>query len=512
MSVFRDSSSTAPATLINGRDHGREGRVAVIDVGSSTLRLVVYETPARLPVPIFNEKADCGLGRGLEHTGNLNKEGVARAFSALSRFVHLARSMDVERLDVIATAAVRDAADGLKFAEEIESRFDINVQILSGAEEARLAGLGLLSGIPEADGILGDLGGGSLDLIALDKGQFGANATFPVGHLRLPDAVEGDISRAAGHVDQQLSEHKWLKKARGRTLFAVGGSWRAMARIYIEQTNYPVHIIDGFTLAGSDMRRFAKLISGLSVDSLQQMHSVRGKRIETLAFAAVVMDRLLKVTRPKEIVFSGYGMREGQMLKGLPADIRGQDPLIAGCESLAERSGRFTLSGFEMFKWMTPLFPEEKPDLSRLRYAACLLSDIGWQEHPDYRAEHSFFRALRVPFAGLTHPDRAYLAKAVFIRYKGDPDEEFAAKSVVLMKDGYRRHAKAVGLALRLAHTISGSAPGHIGKTELQLTDGKIALMVSGDEREVLVGEAVERRMKALGKALGHKKFEVREI
>ncbi|MEP0336675.1 MAG: hypothetical protein ABJ388_18655 [Alphaproteobacteria bacterium] len=503
MSLFRDTG-TGDAASKRGLfgDDRAHGRVAVVDIGSSSVRLVVYDTPARLPVPIFNEKSDCGLVRGLAKTGKLNKKGVVRARAALARFIRLAKVMGVERLELVATAAVRDAADGLHFVEEIENTFKVSVQIPSGAEEARLSALGLLIGVPKADGLLGDLGGGSLDLISLDKGQFGANATLPLGHLRLPDAVGGDIRKAAPLIEEQLAQHAWLKDIRGRTLFAVGGSWRVLARIFIEQTHYPVHIIDGFTMGYSDLRHLCQVLSGLGKDSLQQMPIPR-RRIETLPFAALTMDQLLNVARPEKIVFSGFGMREGQMIKGLPKEIRSQDPLVAGCETLAERSGRFTVSGIEMRDWMSPLFPGESARHARLRYVACLLSDIGWTEHPDYRAEHAFFRVLRLPYAGLTHLDRAFLAMAVLVRYNGNPELSYAAPVLHLLDDDDRRIANAVGLALRLGHTVSGSAPDLIGRTTLKPTREKLFLGLPVKDRDVFTGDAVERRLKTLATALG---------
>lgn len=505
MSVLRDNGAGEAASLHVGThpDEFAHGRVAVVDIGSSSVRMVVYDTPARLPVPIFNEKADCGLVRGLAKTGKLNKKGVDRARAALARFIRLANVMEVERLEILATAAVREADDGLKFVEEIEAGFNVSVQILSGAEEARLSALGLLIGVPKADGLLGDLGGGSLDLIGLDKGQFSDNATLPLGHLRLPDAAGGDIRKAAPMVEQYFGEHEWLKNIRGRTLFAVGGSWRVLARIFIEQTKYPIHIIDGFTMSYSDLRHLCQVLSGLSKETMQQMPIPR-RRVETLPFAALAMDRLLNVARPEKIVFSGFGMREGQMIKGLPPEIRTQDPLVAGCETLAERTGRFTLTGAELRDWMSPLFPKETPRHARLRYVACLLSDIGWTEHPDYRAEHAFFRVLRLPYAGLTHLDRAFLAKAVFVRYNGDPETPFAAPVLHLLDDEDRRIANAIGLALRLAHTVSGSAPGLIGRTVLKPSGTKLFLRLPVKDRLVFTGDSVERRLKTLASVLGY--------
>ena len=503
MSLLRDTGTGDGASKSALRaDDQAHGRVAVVDIGSSSVRLVVYDTPARLPVPIFNEKADCGLVRGLAKTGKLNKKGVVRAQAALARFIRLAKVMGVERLELVATAAVRDAADGLHFVEDIENTFKVEVQIPSCAEEARLSALGLLIGVPKADGLLGDLGGGSLDLITLDKGQFGANGTLPLGHLRLPDAVGSDIQKAGPLVEEQFAHHEWLKDIRGRTLFAVGGSWRTLARIFIEQTHYPIHIIDGFTMGYSDLRHLCQVLSGLGKESLHQMPVPR-RRMETLPFAALTMDKLLNIARPEKIVFSGFGMREGQMIKGLPKEIRTQDPLIAGCETLAEKTGRFTLSGTEMRDWMSPLFAEENARYARLRYAACLLSDIGWTEHPDYRAEHAFYRVLRLPYAGMTHMDRAFLAMAVFVRYNGDPEASFAAPVLHLMEESDHRAANAVGLALRLAHTISGSAPGLISRTELKPSGGKLLLRLPTRDRSVFAGDAVERRLKTLASVLG---------
>lgn len=282
----------------------------------------------------------------------------------------------------------------------------------------------------------------------------------------------------------------------------MGGSWRVLARIFIEQTHYPIHIIDGFTMGYSDLRHLCQVLSGLGKESLQNMPIPR-RRIETLPFAAMTMDKLLDIARPEKIVFSGFGMREGQMIKGLPKEIRAQDPLIAGCETLSERGGRFTMAGDEIRDWMAPLFPKENSRHARLRYVACLLSDIGWTEHPDYRAEHAFFRVLRLPYAGLTHLDRAFLAMAVFVRYNGDPEAPFAAPVLHLLDEDDHRIANAVGLALRLAHTVSGSAPGLIGRTALKPAGSELSLRLPVKDRSVFTGDAVERRLKTLASALG---------
>jgi exopolyphosphatase / guanosine-5'-triphosphate,3'-diphosphate pyrophosphatase len=489
--------------LIDGDADG-PGKVAIIDIGSNTLRLVVYDAPLRLPIPMFNEKAQCELGRGLAASGRLNPDGVLLAMDSLSRFINLSHSMGADHLELVATSAVREAVDGPDFVAEIKRRFDLDVKVLSGPEEAKLAAMGLLSGVPQADGLLGDLGGGSLDLIALEKGSFGEQGTLPLGHLRMAEAMEKGQESAAKLIADNLAELSWIKEAKGKTFYAIGGSWRALARIFISQIGHPLHVVDNFTLRRADALRLSKIVAGQSNDSLQRIPGIARRRMETLPAAAMVLEALIRVIEPQSLTFSGFGMREGQLLEILPDKLREQDTLIDACKSYSERVGRFAIRGGEILEWMNPLFEEESIAERRLRLAACLLSDIGWSEHPDYRAEHAFHRVLRIPFAGLTHPNRVLLAEAVYVRYNGDPDSKLVSPVRSLLDPGQQAWVQVVGLALRLAHTLSGSAPGLLEQTRLKVSDSKLTLVVPEDS-ELFISETVERRLKTLARSLGLK-------
>jgi len=501
---------TARRSAVSGRGKPlpTQGRVAVIDIGSNTVRLVVYDTPNRLPIPVFNEKADCGLGRGLAGSGRLNPDGVTEALRSLTRFIGLAEAMGVENLALVATAAVRDASDGAGFVREIEGRFGVQVDIPSGAEEARLSALGLIMGTPKADGFLADLGGGSVDLVSLRKGAFDQTATLPLGHLRLPDAANGDIQKATELIAGELSGLGWLQDQHHRTLYAIGGSWRALARVSINHLSYPLHVVDGYTLSGSDTIQMCQLVTGLGTRTIRGISGVPKNRAKSLPFAALVLGALVTRSGVSSVTFSGYGMREGQLLKMLPENLRTQDPLLSGCAGMAERVGRFAITGPEIFDWIAPLFPTGRDAESRLRMAACMLSDIGWSDHPDYRAEHSFLRVLRIPFAGLTHAERVFLAIAIFIRYNGDMDNDLVRSVRALMTDYDVGHANVTGLALRLAHTVSGSAPDLLPQTAFAVSDEEIVLCLPRQhpsDGDVFRGDAVERRLSTLGKALGRK-------
>lgn len=478
----------------------------MVDIGSNTVRLVVYDTPNRLPVPIFNEKASCQLGLGLEKTGYLNPEGVASAFDSLTRFIRLAEAMGVERMDLVATAAVRDATDGPDFVTRIEGELGVKVQIPSGAEEAQLAALGLLSGTPCADGVLVDMGGGSVDLVELNSGTFGRTISLPLGHLRLPEAADNNIARAREIIDAELAKQPWLAEGKGRSLFAIGGSWRALGRVFIDQTGYPLHVIDGYTMKRADVQKLCPVVSHLGPESAKGVPGIAKARVRSLPYAAMILEAMLAATSAKNVVFSGFGMREGQLRKMLPAGLGTQDPLLSGCAAMAERTGRFAITGKEIFDWISPLFPPERDAESRLRMAASMLSDIGWDEHPDYRAEHSFLRTLRLPFAGLSHADRVFISLAIFIRYNGSPNNELVRSVGSLMTDYDLEHANVTGLALRLALTISGSAPGILSKSHFVMDDTNLSLKVhngSAGDRQIFSGDAVVRRLKTLARALG---------
>jgi len=481
------------------------GRVAVVDIGSNSVRLVVYDAPTRLPIPMYNEKAQCALGRGLGATGKLNPQGVDCALSSVKRFVGLATAMGVKNLELVATAAVREASDGPDFITDVHDAIGHNIQVLSGEDEAKYAALGLLMGVPHADGVIGDLGGGSLDLVGLENGRFGESATFALGHLRLSEVSEGNPERARAIVDDAMSDLKWLKGVRGRTVYAAGGSWRALARILIDQTSHPLHVVDNFTIDVEAALKILHLISGAGRHSLELIPGVPKKRIDTLPFAAAALEGMLKASQAARLQFTGFGMREGVLLSCLSDDLRHQDPLLSACKTMRERTGRFSVKGREMLEWMAPLFPDETAAEQRLRYAACLMSDIGWNEHPDYRAEHSFIRTLRVPYAGLTHADRALLAATVYVRQNGDLGDPLIRPILGLLDVGQLSWIKVTGLAMRLAHTISGSAPGVLTKTQLVANGDKLLLNMAKKDRDALLSEAVLRRLKTLGRALGLK-------
>ena len=484
----------------------RRGTVAVVDIGSNSLRLVVYDGVRRAPRTLFNEKVMCGLGRNLEATGRLDADGVALARENLQRFVALARSIGVRRLNVLATAAVRDASDGRSFVAEVERRHRLKVKVLAGAEEGRLSAYGVLAGIPEANGVVGDLGGGSVELVPVAGGQVGAAATLPLGPLRLAQ-LAGDERKLRDAIDKQLANLPWLgAKVDGGAFYAVGGAWRALARIHMEQTRYPLHIIQHYTVPRGEAEDFLDIIARQSRKSLEKITTVSRKRLDVVPIAARVLQRLLRRAGPKHLVFSAFGLREGHMFSLLRAEAQREDPLLAACADMALANRRFGADGEEIFDWTSPLFPGEGEGRRRLRHAAALLGDLAWHEHPDYRAEQALHSVLYMPAAGLDHGERAWLAATLHARYGGD-GSGFDTLHALLDEDALAA-ARITGMALRLAFTVSGGVPGLLARSRIGF-EGNALVLALGSDAARRYGESLQRRLDALGRALG-KRTEVK--
>lgn len=477
-----------------------EGRRAVVDIGSNSIRLVVYQDGGRAPLQLFNEKVLCGLGRGLAATGELSPDGMGMALANLARFKSLVAAMDVRRVEVVATAAVRDAENGASFVSDISRRTGFKVRVLSGADEARLSALGVVSAIPDATGVMGDLGGGSLELVELIGGKQRKHVTLPLGPLRLMDQADGNLRRGRVLIERELDRLPWLRSLKGRSFYAVGGAWRMLARILMDHQAYPLHVIHHYQQPVPAARLFLSRFERLSREELKRLPFVSRRRGDTLPWAALVMNRLFEVAPPEDLVFSAFGLREGCLFDGLTPTQQAQDPLIAGCSAIGQ-GGRFVNSSDELFQFITPLLRGPYPT-DRLVRAVCLLSDIAWTDHPDYRAEHGFHRVLTLPLVGIDHPGRVFLAVAIAARYGGDVQGPLTESVRSLLDPAALRAAQVVGLALRLAFTLSGGAPGVLAGCTTKLHDSAIVLTLPASG-SVVIGDAVLRRLDALARGLG---------
>lgn len=490
-----------------------EKPVAVIDIGSNSVRLVVFEAAKRNPIPLFNEKVLCGLGRALATTGRLNEEGVERALRALRRFRAIADQLGVASMDVIATAAAREAENGPDFVMRAKELLQVDINVISGKQEAHLAAAGVISGFHGASGMAADLGGGSLEIIGINKkrGAVGG-VTLPLGGLRLIDLSGGDLKKARKIVDAELDKVDWLDKGKGKPFYAVGGTWRAFARLHMAQTQYPLSVMHAYKIPVGEALTFARVIDHLSPTSLEKIDPLPKARRETVPYGTLVLERLLKRIRPSEFIVSAFGVREGLLYTTLPEEEQKRDPLIVAAEELAMLRSRSVENAWELCDWTDDLFgrggPKESKEERRLRHAACLLSDIGWRTHPEYRGPQSLNVVSQASFAGLDHPGRAFLALSVYYRNEGliGPDE--SPRIMQLVDEHTLSRARIMAAAIRTAHVICAAMPGIIGRTPVSYEGDRLVLSLPR-EFAALEGERLDARFASLAKELG-KQHEIR--
>jgi exopolyphosphatase / guanosine-5'-triphosphate,3'-diphosphate pyrophosphatase len=478
--------------------------VAVVDIGSNSVRLVVYDGLRRSPTPVFNEKILCGLGKGVAITGKLADGGIARALAALRRFRALAKQIGAKQIFAVATAAAREASNGEKFIERAEDAVGVGINILTGKEEARYAALGVIAGIPEADGIVGDLGGGSLELIDVKEGKLRDGITLPIGPLRLIDMSGGSIERAKVIVDEYLEKAAILEKLAGRTFYAVGGTWRNLARLHMAQNKYPLHVLHHYSMTRSQAAGVADLVSGLSPSSLKDVREVSRSRSDTLPYGALVLERLLARSKATDVIASVYGVREGLLYSKLPRRKMASDALLTSCWDFARRYARSPEHELELCDWTDQIFSaagmKESELEKRLRYAACLLADIGWRAHPDYRAERSLGMISQAAFVGIDHPGRVFLALTVFYRYEG---EDMGDGLINLLDDNQIERAHLLSSIFRLAYILSAAMPGMLPRIGLKMTEGKMLQLILPKKLQDLMGERVEKRLAGLAAEMG---------
>lgn len=484
-----------PAVKVSDRS------TAVIDIGSNSVRLVVFDGPQRVPLPKFNEKVLCGLGQDLGTTGLLGEKPMAEALNALRRYAALVNHMGIERVMVAATAAVREADNGSEFVSEIEQECDLNVQVLSGKQEARYSGLGVISSIPEADGLVGDLGGGSLELVEVAAGRIDQTATLPLGALRLShmNMAEPKLRKL---INQKFEKADWLPDVAGRNFYAVGGAWRVLARYHIVKTGHPLTIIHNYRLTPEEIGTLIDEILAMTPEQLLAANGIPKSRVDIIRTAAITLQELLNKATPKKIVFSGNGLREGMLFSELKKSVRRRDPLLEACRDMAASEGRFAEHGEEIYGWLKGLVLGADERGRRLTLAAATLSDIAWWANSDYRAAQAFRRIFRAPFSGIGHRGRAMVALAVYARYKGDFSGPATDDSLRLLTEQEAKDALSVGLALRLSHTLSGGTIGILSRTQLKLSANTVTLRVP-QSLSALIGVHVVNQFETLAGSLG---------
>ncbi len=489
--------------------------VAVLDIGSNSVRLVVYERHARALTPLYNEKSACALGRGVGQTGRLADANMAQALNAIKRFALVSRMMRVGKVFILATSAVRDAANREAFVDAVEGLMGSPVQVLSGEQEAHYAALGAVAGILDFSGMVGDLGGGSLELSKILNGSDTDGQSFELGVIRLQDDSNGSPSKAAAIVRERLKDSVLTTAAEGSSFAAIGGTWRALAKLHQIVRKYPLRMVQHYVVPAEEMIAFCgEIVAASSLKGYGGADQVSSSRRELVPFGAAVLAEVLQAGPFENVVFSALGVREGYLYGMLDAREQAIDPLIQGAEELSVLRSRSPAHANDLIAFSSQFLAvagmEESAREARLRSVACLLSDIGWRAHPDYRGSQSIDAVAYGSLSGVDHPGRAFLAQVIAIRYEG-PKSKAAASLVGLGDAELTQRARMIGTLFRVAYPMTAAMPGVLPRIRFEVVGDVLSLVLPTD-LAFLDGEHLQNRFDTFAGAVGFKTAKIRVL
>ncbi|HMM63392.1 MAG TPA: exopolyphosphatase [Mesorhizobium sp.] len=482
--------------------------LSIVDIGSNSIRLVVYEGLVRSPTVLFNEKMLAGLGRGIVSTKRLDPEAVTRSMEEFRRFRALSDQAGAGEIHVLATAAAREAENGPDFIRRAEDVLKTDIHVLSGREEAHYSALGIISSFHPANGIVGDLGGGSLELVDVAGDSIGDGITLPLGSLRLQDMAGGSLVRAAAIARKEVARAQVLTRGQGRTFYAVGGTWRNLARLHMEMTKYPLGIMHHYEIGVEGAVGFLRQVAKGEVEKVKGIEGVSKARRSLLPYGAVVMQDIIAAMRPARLVVSAFGVREGFLYSLLDAEVQKADPLLSAAEELARLRSRSVAHARELVDWTGKAFAtfgvEETEDEARYRQAACLLADIGWRAHPEYRGTQSLNIIAHASFIGVDHPGRAYLALTNLFRHEGVFNESVAELKALAGPRNLER-ARTLAAMMRVVYLLTAAMPGVMPRLRWEKFGGDRLALVIPSDLAGLYGERPAGRLAQLAKVTGRK-------
>ena len=475
-------------------------RVAVVDVGSNSVRMVVFDGAARSPAYFYNEKIMCGLGAGLAKTGRLNPRGRTRALQAIARFQKLGESMGTGPLSAVATAAMREAEDGAEFCREVKEKTGVTLWVIDGREEARLSAQGVLLGWPGSYGLVCDIGGSSMEMATINGGHVGQRISSGLGPFKLRDIKGGRKARLA-QIKASVAQMRREMGPQNDRLFLVGGSWRAIARIDMARRGYPLHVLHEYRMTAKTVRDTVNFIAQSPLDGLRAATGISSSRMELVPYASEVLREVVKVFKPHDIAMSSYGIREGLLYEQMPQTLRDCDPLIEACRFAEAKDARVPGFGRLLFDFILPLFKSVRPEHLRLIKAACLLHDVSWRAHPDYRAEVCFDNATRANLGGLKHSERVFLGLALLHRYSNNREGSRFSDLYALLPAQQQLEAEILGKAMRFGAALWLDQDRDPGELRWFSKKKQLELRLTPDEA-AFYGEVVEARFLSLASSL----------
>jgi exopolyphosphatase/guanosine-5'-triphosphate,3'-diphosphate pyrophosphatase len=478
---------------------------AIIDLGSNSIRMLIYDNLLNSQIPIFNEKAICELGKNLDKTGKLDPKGSEFALSVLQRFKRILINLKVKKFKIIGTAAVREATDSKLFISKVQKILKKKVEVLTGIEEAENSALGVIIGFQKVNGVVADLGGGSLELARVEKNIIYEKVSLPLGVLRLFNQPKRNKDKINSIISFYLNKIEWLRKIKTKNLYLCGGTWRTLLNAHIFKTNYPLSILHQYKLSADEALKFSNKLSSVKSIKSEKLVSVTKSRTNYIPIGSYILSSLIKICGPSNVLCSVSGVREGSLINKAYLNILQKDSLNRSVHFIALKKGDFGENYIKLYNFLKKILTNSDEDFPiRLLLPACSLSNFDWGLGTYQRAELVFQEVINSPILKLSHNDRIKLGLVSFWRHcstKYYPDVEF----LKLLSNSEIAACRRIGAALRFASSISVISSIFYEKIKIYVVSNKTLILKVPKKHSEVISNQVQKRLKSLAEEMNLK-------
>ena len=465
----------------------------------------------RVPRLIYSEKVFCSLAKNLEIDNKIPKKNFKQAINVIKRFYKIAADIGSNEVIIFATAAVREAENGVKLKKEIESITKKEMIVLSENDEVKLSSQGVLSSFPNANGIIADLGGGSLELSFVINGVIQNYRSLKIGVVRFLNLFLKDKNGFEKSIKKELNKITWFKGDPDTTLYLVGGSFRSLAKLHIWATDYPLSIVHGYTIKKDEALNVIDLASNVRSKTIKEIPDIEQERSKTIPVAGQILKFLLKKIYLKKIIFCSQGLREGFIFSLLPPEEKKVDPLIFSSKKISKNFDNSFFDGELIFNWLQPIFQNENENFKRIRLALSHLSELSyWQNFKDIQANYALNTVLYYPFLSITHEQRVFLAMSIYISCGGKLLNTDILKFSRLLKKDATNAARVLGQSIKLSYLVSGGLYKNLEKFRIEAKNNEIFL-ITPNKKILKTSTKIQKTLKKISKLIRIKKIKVLE-
>tara|TARA_Y100001960_G_C14781621_1_gene887263 strand:- start:2297 stop:3787 length:1491 start_codon:yes stop_codon:yes gene_type:complete len=472
----------------------KTGKFAVVDLGSNSFRLVIFDDIEKYPHQYITERYRAGLAEGKDSDNFvLSDEKIDKTIKALKWFDWVCKEQHVETVVVVATSAIREAKNNEELIKRARLELGVEINIIDGETEARLSAIGALNSIKKADGLVLDLGGGSLEIYDTNTQS---QLSLPLGVLSLRAITNDNPDKAIELLKEELSKHDWIKNAKGLDIIANGGGMRSIAVLHMKKTGYTIQVPQGYEIDRVSAMPFIDEL--FDVDRIAPYFTGYDDKFKTaIPYRAALLKALFEINENfAKLKFSNFGLREGVLF----SQIETTDYNLAEkyAKNMAVEKGFGLEYSLSSYSFVSEVLQDTDHDML---YLTSLLKDIAWRVHKQYRAETLFDDILNLDFVGIDHKLRAKLAIACYFTQESRLTPRHIAIVRKILTDNDILDCRLVGQAYKLTELINPARNGDFSESTLGYKHGILDLQTTDSIREI-IHLGLEKRLKELNETL----------